>query len=296
NNDVREGDEFSKNNKVQKDPECNSWPITCLITQLELKHEPILDLFDYYYENKIQIGIEYHMGDLEQEQREWRIETLLGNLESARQQARINVLLHKTSLETSHSSKMKQKFSDPYYVHNVYGNGAYKLRTINQDNDKQTMIKRVLKKPVKIHLMDSFLITSKFLKYVLQLRKQIKNTPIEEIRIINKMLSFYDNNDNPVPFHYTPAITTEPLEQAKISLYLSDLWSIDTSDQIFEVVSDGTWEGQITYLRDKIRNSRPGKNAMFQYYYLLGERLEEHSWSTKTRQVICKEFTENTHR
>ena len=104
-----------------------------------------------------------------------RSEVLLGNLEEAHYKAKDNitkaqnkqkarhdqshiiesysigdkVLLEESSLLTSYSAKLNPKFTGPYYVHDVCGNGIYKLRTICGENSKKPKgIERVLKKAV----------------------------------------------------------------------------------------------------------------------------------------------------
>ncbi|CAG8720429.1 10049_t:CDS:1, partial [Scutellospora calospora] len=58
----------------------------------------------------------------------------------------------------------------------------------------------------------------------------IKNISISEIRITSEALFFYNNERTSINFQYVLEITMEPLKQAKISLYLGDLWSTDISD------------------------------------------------------------------
>ncbi|CAG8737266.1 20894_t:CDS:1, partial [Gigaspora rosea] len=104
-----------------------------------------------------------------------RVESLLGNLANARNQAQGNirktqgkqkahhdqkyrietyqigdkVILHETSLSTSYSSKLEPSFTGPYNIHEVCGNGSYKLRTIKTlPNNKPLKSERVLKKRI----------------------------------------------------------------------------------------------------------------------------------------------------
>ncbi|CAG8635962.1 9157_t:CDS:1, partial [Scutellospora calospora] len=47
----------------------NLWPVTCLVSQEEEEFQPIPDIFDYYYENEVRLGVEYEIGELEENQK-----------------------------------------------------------------------------------------------------------------------------------------------------------------------------------------------------------------------------------
>ncbi|CAG8599125.1 10420_t:CDS:2, partial [Scutellospora calospora] len=56
-----------KNNKRL---DVSMWPISCLNTKQGKEYEPVADLFDYYYEDDIQVRIDYQVGDLEKDQKD----------------------------------------------------------------------------------------------------------------------------------------------------------------------------------------------------------------------------------
>ncbi|CAG8611019.1 11566_t:CDS:2 [Cetraspora pellucida] len=256
-----------------------------------------------------------------QEQIFRRIETLLGNLALARQQARINtknsqqkqkdyhdrryrtetyqigdkVLLHETSLESSHSAKLEKRFLGPYYIHDVFGNGTYKLRTIRDSTNKPELIEKVLKKTkVKIHLRYGVLSDHfKIFKTVHQLRRNIKDTTVVEVRITQDNISCYNKEGEAVSLDFTEEITTGPLENAKMSFYLNDLWRMDTPTQSLIEVTGETWDEQVLYLRNRIRNEKLDPLTLLQCYYFIGERLAEKSWGTEARGKMRVIFTES---
>ncbi|CAG8657320.1 11952_t:CDS:2, partial [Cetraspora pellucida] len=76
--------------------------------------------------------------------------------------------------------------------------------------------------------------TSKFIKTIFQLRKQIKDTLVTEIRITNDTIMYYNHEDEPVLFEFSQEITTISLEQARMSLYLNDLKRIDIPTRSLE--------------------------------------------------------------
>ena len=116
-----------------------------------------------------------------------------------------------------------------------------------------------------------FSITSKFLKNVTQLRKQIKNSLVTEIRITNNSISCYNHEGEPVTFVFAQDITNKPMEEARISLYLSDLNRIDIPLRVLEEVYGKTWDDQIVYIRDKLRENRLDQISLLQFYYYLEE-------------------------
>ncbi|CAG8567798.1 4825_t:CDS:1, partial [Scutellospora calospora] len=114
-----------------------------------------------------------------------------------------------------------------------------------------------------------FTINSKIVKNVLQLRKQIEGSVVSEIRITNDTFSCYDKEGRIVDLKYDQGITTEPMEQARLSLFLNDLWQMEVPMRVLDNVKGETWEDQITLLRDKIKNTCPDPVNLLQYYYLL---------------------------
>ncbi|KAF0528476.1 hypothetical protein F8M41_013166 [Gigaspora margarita] len=116
-----------------------------------------------------------------------------------------------------------------------------------------------------------FLITSKFLKNVTQLRKQIKESLVIEIRITNNSISCYNHEGEPVTFAFAQDITIKPMEEARMSLYLSDLNRIDIPIRVLEKVYGETWDDQIVYIRDKLRENRLDQISLLKFYYFLGE-------------------------
>ncbi|CAG8476735.1 29487_t:CDS:2 [Gigaspora margarita] len=65
--------------KVGKIGSMELWPVTYLSSGLE-EYQPISDLFDYYYEHEVQIGIEYKTGTLDETQQD-QIRALLDEYE-----------------------------------------------------------------------------------------------------------------------------------------------------------------------------------------------------------------------
>ncbi|CAG8576567.1 5631_t:CDS:1 [Ambispora leptoticha] len=139
--------------------------------------------------------------------------------------------------------------------------------------------------------MSFFLVTSKFIKTVFQLRKQIKDTLVTEIRITNDTIMCYNREGEPVLFEFSQEITTISLEQARMSLYLNDLKRTDIPTRSLEEVHGETWEDQVIYIRDKMRQNRLDQVSLLQYYYLLGERLEAQFWSPAARMFIRINFS-----
>ncbi|CAG8840804.1 42154_t:CDS:2, partial [Gigaspora margarita] len=56
------------------------------------------------------------------------------------QEARVEaLLLYKAKLDTHRSGKLEEKWKGPYYIHEVYGNSSYQLRTF----DDKVLLKSV---------------------------------------------------------------------------------------------------------------------------------------------------------
>ncbi|KAF0332939.1 hypothetical protein F8M41_018211 [Gigaspora margarita] len=131
-----------------------------------------------------------------------------------------------------------------------------------------------------------FLIISKFLKNITQLRKQIKESLVIKIRITNNSILCYNHERESVTFAFAQDITIKPMEEAQMSLYLSDLNRIDIPIRVLEKVYDETWDDQIVYIQDKLRENRLDQISLLQFYYFLGERLEEKSWSPEPKNLL----------
>ncbi|CAG8828679.1 34671_t:CDS:2, partial [Racocetra persica] len=136
--------------------------------------------------------------------------------------------------------------------------------------------------------------TSKFIKTIFQLRKQIKDTLVTEIRITNDTIICYNHEGEPVLFEFSQEITTISLEQARMSLYLNDLKKIDIPTRSLEEVYGETWEDQVIYIRDKMRQNRLDQVSLLQCYYLLGECAYRYIWKAASR-VYQLYHTRGTH-
>ncbi|CAG8748019.1 33333_t:CDS:2 [Gigaspora margarita] len=79
----------------------------------------------------------------------------------------------------------------------------------------------------------------------------------------------YNYEGEPVSFLFSQDITTDPLEDARMLLYLEDLKRTDIS-------------------------TRPFEKCM--YYYLLGERLEAQFWSLNAKKIIRIKFSDSAYR
>ncbi|CAG8710690.1 19910_t:CDS:1 [Racocetra fulgida] len=106
----------------------------------------------------------------------------------------------------------------------------------------------------------------------------------------------YNNEGDPVSFVFSEDITTIPLEQARMSLYLDDLKRTDLPTRFLEEVHGETWKDQVTYIGDKMRQNRLDQISLLQYYYLLGERLEAQFWSSAAKKFIQINFFVSTYR
>ncbi|CAG8806378.1 8915_t:CDS:2, partial [Racocetra fulgida] len=144
--------------------------------------------------------------------------------------------------------------------------------------------------------MTLFLVTSKFIKNIFQLCKQIKDIFVTEIQIIDNTIMCYNNEGDPVFFVFSEDITTILLEQARMSLYLDDLKRTDLPTRSLEEVHGKIWEDQVTYIRDKMRQNRLDQISLLQYYYLLGEWLEAQFWSSAAKKFIQINFSVSTYR
>ncbi|CAG8753715.1 6017_t:CDS:2, partial [Racocetra persica] len=56
-----------------------------------------------------------------------------------------------------------------------------------------------------------------------------------------------------------------------------------------------TWEDQVIYIRDKMRQNCLDQVSLLQCYYLLGERLEAQFWSLAARTFIRINFSISTY-
>ncbi|KAF0449659.1 hypothetical protein F8M41_002441 [Gigaspora margarita] len=65
----------------------------------------------------------------------------------------------------------------------------------------------------------------------------------------------YDHEGKPVSLLFSQDITNNPLEDARMSLYLENLRRTDISTRPFEEVYGETWKDQITDIRNKMRQS-----------------------------------------
>ncbi|CAG8713658.1 7284_t:CDS:2 [Racocetra persica] len=124
----------------------------------------------------------------------------------------------------------------------------------------------------------AFLVTPKFIKNVFQLRKQIKDTLVIKIRITNDTIMCYDHEGEPVSLILSEDLTTIPLEQVRMSLYLDDLKRTDIST------------------RNKMHQNRLDQVSLLQYYYLLGEWLEAQFWSSAAKKIIQINFSTSAYR
>ncbi|CAG8791799.1 71_t:CDS:2, partial [Dentiscutata erythropus] len=107
---------------------------------------------------------------------------------------------------------------------------------------------------------------SKFIKNISQLRKQIKDSSITKIRIMNDTIMCYNYKDEHVSFLFSQNITTNLLEDAQVLLYLENLKRTDISTRSFE-----------------------------EYYYLLGKWLEAQFWSSATKKIIRINFSDSVY-
>ncbi|CAG8550007.1 3302_t:CDS:2, partial [Racocetra fulgida] len=89
---------------------------------------PIIDLLDFYYEGKIP-DIANRVGKLPQNFQD-QFENFLQNHRSKSYEIGDQVLLQRSEIQHSKSAKLEVQCSGSYYIHNVLGNGTYKLRAI----------------------------------------------------------------------------------------------------------------------------------------------------------------------
>ncbi|CAG8569266.1 17879_t:CDS:2 [Cetraspora pellucida] len=271
--------------------------ITCYVIQKE--DQRIADLFDYCYENRTPAKVEYQIGELERTSRTYH-EILTHGCKPIKQRSYRNsqqkqkeyhdrryrmetyqigdkVLLHETSLETSYSAKLEERFTGPYYIYDVFGNGAYKLRTICASTDKPGSIEKVFKKTVHGNRLKRYISLSVKEDILHQLRRDIKDTTVVEVHITKDSISCYNKKGEAMSLDFPDKITTEPLENAKMSFYLNDLWRMDIPTQSLIGVAGETWDEQVLYLRNRIRNKKLDPSTLLQFYYFIGKRLAEKS-------------------
>ncbi|CAG8855592.1 46240_t:CDS:2, partial [Gigaspora margarita] len=100
-------------------------------------------------------------------------------------------------------------------------------------------------------MMNSFLINTAFLNTVSKLRKHFDNTQVFEIRITPTTIECYNKEDQ------------------------NDIRIKNISDHPLKEIVEDKWEDRVVYIRDKIRKSHLNQITLLEYYYFLGEHLED---------------------
>ncbi|CAG8657618.1 11284_t:CDS:2, partial [Scutellospora calospora] len=84
--------------KMKETEKHNLWPVTCLVSLEKEKQKYIHDLFDYYYENEVRLGINYEIGELKEDQKRHLQQLLDQNVELCAQSiyelGRTNITRH----------------------------------------------------------------------------------------------------------------------------------------------------------------------------------------------------------
>ncbi|RIB07975.1 hypothetical protein C2G38_2212888 [Gigaspora rosea] len=65
----------------------------------------------------------------------------------------------------------------------------------------------------------------------------------------------------------------------------------DISDRPLKEIVEDKWEDRVVYIRNKIRKSYLDQISLLEYYYFLGEHLEEKRWSRNSRCFIKEKFS-----
>ncbi|CAG8691363.1 3716_t:CDS:2, partial [Racocetra fulgida] len=150
------------------------------------------------------------------------------------------VLLERSSLLTSYSAKFESKFTGPYYIHDVCGNGAYKLRKITNDKPGQ---KEKVSAPI--------------LKLLLKLQRSIRGSSVEVLSITNNTFEFLNDQRKQVQVSFAPDINKELIG--------------NPMTRINKVESE-TWSQQMDYLCIRLQFCRLDRATLLRYYYQLGEK------------------------
>ncbi|CAG8644569.1 5137_t:CDS:2, partial [Cetraspora pellucida] len=188
------------------------------------------------------------------------------------------VLLFESSLATSHSSKLEEKWTGPYYIHDTYGNGAYKLRTIDG---------QVYKKPVHGNSIK---------KMLSLLQQQIQNERMEGIFTISAKGISYGNKQNPdIEIKPSSILTEAQRIHKKLPLLIEDLQRNDIILPSLEIVVGESWEDQMRILCARLNRNSQDSAVNLQNFYLLGEKINDTNWGDAARKILQEEFP-NGHR
>ncbi|CAG8439395.1 15718_t:CDS:2, partial [Cetraspora pellucida] len=172
------------------------------------------------------------------------------------------VLLFKSSLAMSHSSKLEEKWTGPYYIHDTYRNSTYKLRTIDR---------QVYKKPVHGNRLKKYCGWKEFSLFPRKESNMKMNNPEIEIKSLS-------------------TCTEAQQIHEKVPLYIEDLRRREISLQSLEIVIGRSWEYQMRQLCAKLNKNLQNPSANLQNFYLLGKKINDTNWGDAVRKLIQEEF------
>ncbi|RIB20675.1 hypothetical protein C2G38_2080313 [Gigaspora rosea] len=139
--------------------------------------------------------------------------------------------------------------------------------------------------------MQSLERNAKFLGHVFQLRQMFKNTNVTEVRIIATTIAFFNSQEEPAYLTFSQDITTNPFSRV-IETYLADLRQIEISSHYPEPTPEGTWVEKLKSICTVINTGDRDQVDLLQYYYFLGECLEETDGNTEVEEKLRQEIPE----
>src|SRR5260363_426721 len=128
-------------------------------------------------------------------------------------------------------------------------------------------------------------INGNFLNHIFKLRQTFKNTDVTEIRITASQISFYDAQGEPAHLTFSSDITMNTFTRA-MNLYMEDIKRTKISIRFPEEVVGNTWAERFSFICRKILSGIRNQVVLLQFYYYLGECLEEMAWSSAARDNI----------
>ncbi|CAG8832885.1 35069_t:CDS:2, partial [Gigaspora margarita] len=206
------------------------------------------------------------------------------------------VMRYKARLGQKLGGKLEEKWTGPYWIHAVMGNGTYKLRTIDHD---EKVIKTIVHGSQLKNYIERSDQTARFreLEKTLQPLLDKLNTN-EELEIKGRQVVFRSQGQ----------IFEETIERSdkrskaqqiheNMPVYLQYLNQDNDVEPIMPIeTASRTWEEKLHNICEEIEtlNPRVQSNAqVLEVYYKIGDLMSERCWSGDARGKLCQRLTKS---
>ncbi|KAF0332813.1 hypothetical protein F8M41_024216 [Gigaspora margarita] len=141
--------------------------------------------------------------------------------------------------------------------------------------------------------MESFQVTTPFLRIINQLQRYIRESHVATLHITNATIEFFNAQGDRVEVNFAPDPAKGSSEGSRMPLFHEDLQRIGYPAMELEKVEGEDWKQQMDYLCIRIQLCHLNRVMLLQHYYFLEERLAMYDWNAYAKHEIIDRFATN---